>query len=131
MLPRDPLLAEKIAVRLKLSNRARKRLACAADDDLAANPHALAYRTGLACATDRLLLADRPAEAAALQDWPIPKLPIGGGALVARGLTAGPTVARTLKAIEDAWVDAGFPTGEPFKAIVNDALASAVASARV
>ena len=77
-----------------------------------------------------MLLADRPAEAAALQDWPIPRLPIGGGALVARGLTAGPAVARTLKAIEDAWVDAGFPTGEPFKAIVNDALASAVASAR-
>ena len=125
LLPRDPLLAEKIAVRLKLSNRARKRLACAAEQDLAANPHALAYRTGLACATDRLLLADRPDEAAALQDWPVPKLPIGGGALVARGITAGPKVARTLKAIEDAWVDAGFPTGEAFKAIVSSHLATA------
>jgi poly(A) polymerase len=123
LLPRDPLLAEKIAVRLKLSNRARKRLACAAEADLAANPRALAYRAGLPCATDRLLLADRPAEAAALQDWPIPKLPIGGGALVARGLTAGPKVARTLKAIEDAWVDAGFPTGDAFKAIVAKAMA--------
>jgi poly(A) polymerase len=122
LLPRDPLLAEKIAVRLKLSNRARKRLACSAEDDLGANPRALAYRTGMACAIDRLLLADRPNEAAALQDWPIPKLPIGGGALVARGLTAGPTVARTLKAIEDAWVDAGFPTGEAFKDIVGEAL---------
>ena len=119
LLPRDPMLAEKIAVRLKLSNRARKRLACAASADLEANPQALAYRTGLDCATDRLLLADKPAEAAALQDWPVPKLPIGGGALVARGLTAGPKVARTLKSIEDAWVDAGFPTGEAFKAIVN------------
>jgi len=124
LIPRDPLLAEKIAVRLKLSNRARKRLTCAANDDLGANPHALAYRAGLACATDRLLLADRPSEAAALQHWPIPKLPIGGGALVARGLIAGPTVARTLKSIEDAWVDAGFPTGEPFKAIVDDHLAT-------
>ena len=130
LLPRDPLLAEKIAVRLKLSNRARKRLACAAEDDLGANPHALAYRSGLPCATDRLLLADRPAEAAALQDWPIPRLPIGGGALVARGLTAGPAVARTLKAIEDAWVAAGFPAGEAFKTIVNDALESAVATVR-
>jgi len=125
LLPRDPLLAEKIAVRLKLSNRSRKRLACAAENDLAANPNALAYRTGLACATDRLLLADRPAEAAALQDWPIPKLPIGGGALVARGITAGPSVARTLKAIEDSWVDAGFPTGDAFKTIVSSHLATA------
>jgi poly(A) polymerase len=123
LLPRDPLLAEKIAVRLKFSNRARKRLACAADEDLAANPRALAYRTGMSCAVDRLLLADRPTEAAELQDWPIPKLPIGGGALVARGLTAGPTVARTLKAIEDAWVDAGFPTGDAFKDIVAKAMA--------
>jgi len=123
LLPRDPLLAEKIAIRLKLSNRARKRLACAAETDLAANPRALAYRTGMECATDRLLLADCPAEAAALQDWRIPKLPIGGGALVARGVTAGPRVASTLRAIEDAWVEAGFPTGEAFKAIVGDALA--------
>ena len=125
LLPRDPLLAEKIAVRLKLSNRARKRLACAADANLAANPHALAYRAGMPCAIDRLLLADKPAEAAALQDWPIPKLPIGGGALVARGLTAGPNVARTLKSIEDEWVEAGFPTGEAFKAIVNSHLTPA------
>jgi poly(A) polymerase len=125
LLPRDPLLGEKIAVRLKLSNRARKRLSCAAEDDLATNPNALAYRTSLVCATDRLLLANRPAEAAALQDWPIPKLPIGGGALVARGLTAGPTVARTLKAIEDTWVEAGFPTGDAFKAIVSSHLATA------
>jgi len=124
LLPREPLLAEKVAVRLKLSNRARKRLACAADSDLAANPHALAYRAGLTCATDRLLLADRPGEAAELQDWPIPKLPIGGGALVARGLTAGPKVARTLKAIEDSWVEAGFPTGNALKAIVNTHLAT-------
>ena len=125
LLPRDPLLAEKIAVRLKLSNRARKRLSCAAGTDLAANPHALAYRAGLACATDRLLLADRPADAAALQDWPIPKLPVSGGALVARGITAGPRVARTLKSIEDAWVDADFPTGDTLKAIVNAHLATA------
>ena len=46
LLPRDPALAEKVAARLKLSNRARKRLACAAEDDLAANPRALAYRAG-------------------------------------------------------------------------------------
>jgi poly(A) polymerase len=122
LLPRDSLLAEKVAVRLKLSNRARKRLACAAEEDLAANPRALAYRTGMPCAVDRLLLANRPTDVAALQDWPIPKLPIGGGALVARGLTAGPKVARTLRAIEDAWVDAGFPTGDAFKAIVAKAM---------
>ena len=56
MLPPDPLLAEKVAARLKLSNKARKRLACAADRELAANPEALAYRVGVECAVDRLLL---------------------------------------------------------------------------
>ena len=34
LLPRDPLTAEKVAARLKLSNRARKRLACAASPEL-------------------------------------------------------------------------------------------------
>ena len=91
--------------------------------DLAANPHALAYRTGLPCATDRLLLADRPAEAAALAGLADPQ------AADRRRRARRPRpyrrakVARTLKAIEDAWVDAGFPTGEAFKTIVGDALA--------
>ena len=125
LLPREPLLAEKIAVRLRLSNKARKRLACAAGADLLANPHTLAYRVGSECAADRLLLAGRAKAAAELAEWKPPRLPIAGGALIARGLPEGPVVARTLRQIEDRWVEAGFPTGAAFEQIVGEALARA------
>ena len=125
LLPPDALLAEKIAARLKLSNKMRKRLACAANRDLGTNAEALTYRAGMKCAVDRLLLAGKAAEAASVMNWQIPKLPIGGGTLIARGLTEGPVVARTLQAIEDRWIAAGFPKGDAFERIVTDALAAA------
>ena len=124
LLPPDPLLAEKIAARLKLSNKARKRLALAADRQLGANPEALAYRVGMECAVDRLLLAGEAAKAVRVSQWRMPKLPIGGGMLIARGIPEGPAVARTLRQIEDRWVEAGFPQGDAFERIVAGALAS-------
>lgn len=125
LLPRAPEVAEDIAGRLRLSNKARKRLACAAVGDLSSSPQALAYRFGPDCAIDRLLLAAKSAEAAAINDWKPPRLPIGGGALIAQGLIEGPIVARTLKAIENRWVEAGFPTGDVFQQIVSEELAAA------
>ncbi len=124
LLPPDELLAEKIAVRLRLSNKARKRVACAAGRELGGKPQALAYRLGADCAVDRLLLGGEPAKAAALIGWKSPRLPIGGGKLIARGVPEGPAVARTLRRIEDRWVEAGFPHGDQFEAIVAEALAS-------
>jgi len=124
LLPPDPLLAEKIAVRLRLSNKARKRLACGVQGNLGPNPEALAYRIGIDCAVDRLLLAGEPAKAASLTGWRTPRLPIGGGKLIARGVPEGPAVARTLKRIENRWVEAGFPHGEAFERIVAEALGS-------
>ena len=124
LLPRDPVLAEDIAVRLRLSNKARKRLACAAASDPASGPHALAYRLGTDCAVDRLLLAGRTADAAAVSQWEAPRLPISGGALIKRGLAQGPAVAQTLRRIEDRWVDEGFPAGEAFERIVSETLSA-------
>jgi poly(A) polymerase len=124
LLPRDPDRAEKVAARLKLSNKARKRIALAADGDLSANPRALAYWLGGEGAQDRLLLADRADDAAMLTDWPAPRLPITGGQLIKRGVPQGPLVAKTLQAIERNWVDAGFPTGEAFERIVSEAIAA-------
>jgi len=123
LLPRDPALAEDIAARLRLSNKARKRLACAASSDPSSSPHALAYRQGTDCAVDRLLLAGRTADAAAVSRWEAPRLPIAGGSLIKRGLAQGPAVARTLRRIEDRWVDEGFPTGDAFERIVSETLA--------
>jgi poly(A) polymerase len=122
LLPADPASAERVAARLKLSKRARKRLALAADRALLASPQALAYAIGTESAVDRLLLAGRAHEAAALSSWSIPQLPIGGGALIARGLAPGPEVAATLKRIEQQWIAAGFPEGEAFEGIVEAAL---------
>lgn len=122
LLPRDPALAEAVAARLKLSNRARKRLALAAGTHRAA-PRALAYRNGVDSAIDRLLLDGRENELGELAGWQPPRLPLGGGALIARGLEPGPRVAAALKRIEAEWIAAGFPGGEQLDAIVAAELA--------
>ncbi len=123
LLPADPATAERVAARLKLSNKAKKRLASAADPLLGLNPRSLAYRLGTEGAIDRLLLASQPADAATIAHWTPPRLPIGGGDLITRGVPQGPEVARTLKQIEDAWEAAGFPKGQAFDHIVDEAIA--------
>ena len=125
LLPKDPAIADDVGVRLRLSNKTRKRLVCAADQELGSSPRALAYRWGAECAVDRLLLAGRNQEAQELSGWQRPRLPISGGQLIKRGLAEGPVVARTLRAIDDRWVEAGFPTGEEFERIVDEELAKA------
>ena len=125
LLPRDPALAEDIAVRLRLSNKTRKRLACSADTAAHGTPQALAYRVGSECAVDRLLLGGQAQEVGRLAGWHRPRLPITGGALIKRGVPEGPLVAQTLRRIEDQWVGAGFPAGEQFQQIVENALRSA------
>jgi poly(A) polymerase len=125
LLPRDPELAGRIATRLKLSNKARKRLACAVTPDLPENAREMAYYIGSECAADRLLLVGKPELAASVSRWEAPKLPISGGMLIERGLTQGPVVARTLQAIERRWVASDFPAGAEFERIVDEALLSA------
>src|SRR3546814_4166529 len=94
LLPPDSKVADLAGARLKLSNKARKRLVLAHDPAWAdiCKPAELAYRIGRESATDRLLLdTARPAdEAASLKWWEKPVLPIGGGVLVKKGLRAGP-----------------------------------------
>ena len=123
LLPPAPADADGIAARLKLSNRIRKRIAAArgpAPDEPA--PRQIAYRLGSEAAVDRALLAgDGAATVAALDGWVPPRLPVGGGALVARGISAGPEVARRLRALEDRWVAEGFPEGERFAALLAEA----------
>jgi len=119
LLPREPALAERVAARLKLSNKARKRLACAAEGETSGDPRALAYYCGTDCAIDRLLLDGKSSVARQIASWSTPKLPIGGGTLIQRGLTKGPVVARALKSIERRWVQSGFPTGAELDRIVD------------
>jgi len=125
LLPPEPLQAEKVAARLRLSNKARKRLACIADREVGGSPRALAYWVGVQCAVDRLLLNGRAGDAKGIVGWHPPRLPIGGAKLMAKGIPEGPIIARTLRAIEQRWVAEDFPAGAPFDAIVAEALAAA------
>lgn len=112
LLPSDATAAAGIAARLRLSNRAGKRLAAAAGRSPGdpQSPKVLAYRIGVDEAIDRILLGDGdPKMAAGLAGWQRPRLRIGGGDIIAMGLEAGPAVARTLQAIEREWAEAGFP----------------------
>lgn len=116
----DPALAEDIANRLKLSNAQRKRMIAAAGrvEEDAKDPRALAYWQGVDVAIDRLLLGN--GDARLLVDWAPPRFPITGGAIVARGVQAGPEVARILQAAERQWVAEAFPDGARAEALIDE-----------
>jgi poly(A) polymerase len=117
----DPVAADSVAKRLKLSKAVNKRLVLAAGRGVedAHNPRALAYRLGREAALDRLTLLGRLDALRPLDGWQIPTLPISGGALVKRGLCEGPTVAAVLKRIEDQWISEGFPSAARVEAIAD------------
>ncbi|WP_137753096.1 CCA tRNA nucleotidyltransferase [Sphingopyxis sp. L1A2A] len=111
LLPANPAIAEQVASRLRLSTRQRKYLAAVAGHrgDTARPVRQLAHAIGIDAARDVHLIAGEAAAARALADWQVPQLPIKGGDIVARGVAAGPEVARILKAVEAAWVAEDFP----------------------
>jgi poly(A) polymerase len=128
LLPPDPAVADQIGARLKLSNAQRKRLVTAAEPAAPGPARALAQAIGVGAARDRLLLRSAdPAEGlAALEGWTPPRLPIGGGDLVALGLSAGPLVAATLQAIERQWVEEDFPDAARVRSIAGEKVAQAL-----
>jgi poly(A) polymerase len=115
LLTADASVAASVAARLRLSNKAAKRLVAAAErtDEPIHEPKALAYHIGLEEAVDRLLLSSEAPEAVAakvlaLRNWEKPRFPLTGGEIIGMGLPAGPAVARTLQAIEREWIASGF-----------------------
>ena len=125
LLPADA--AEGVGARLKLSNADRKRLILATAGVGDEGARGLAYRCGIDVALDRLLLAG--ADVSSLDAWVAPRLPIGGGDLVARGLGRGPLVAQTLKRIESHWIAEAFPDAVRTAAIADAEVAAALAHA--
>ena len=115
-----------LAVRLRLSNAARKRLA--GMTDAAERPHPdmdapavrrMLYRRGVSLFRDLLLLAWAGAEAgaedaayrrllAAAADWRPVALPVSGADLRAAGVPTGPEVGRLLAEVESWWIDGDF-----------------------
>jgi poly(A) polymerase len=119
--------AEAVGARLKLSNAQRKRLQTATAGPGSEGIHALAYRAGRESAVDRLLLAG--ADPRPIIDWTPPRLPLSGGALVARGLDKGPAVAAALKMVETRWIAEGFPDAERVDQIAGEVAADSIANA--
>ncbi|MFN2100108.1 CCA tRNA nucleotidyltransferase [Altererythrobacter sp. MF3-039] len=120
LLPPIRAVAESVAVRLRLSRKKRERLACASERSPhdKESPQALAYRHGRACAIDRLLLSGASVDT--ISGWEIPRFPLKGGEIVARGISAGPEVATILRQIEDRWVAEGFPDRAVVDRFLND-----------
>lgn len=124
LLPAVPPIAETVAARLRLSKIQRARLTCVAargprDGD---DPRALAWAVGVPCAVDRLLLTG--GDPVPLASWEVPHIPLKGGEIVARGIAAGPEVARLLRAIEKRWVAEGFPGRTRVEALLAEELAA-------
>ncbi len=121
LLPADPRGVEQVAARLRLSAAQKKRLVTAADRVAApGDARALAYRLGRAEAVDRLLLTG--AGVSPLSGWQIPVFPLKGGEIVARGVSAGPEVARILRTVEDRWIGEGFPPRERVLELLGETL---------
>jgi poly(A) polymerase len=126
LLPADPAAAAQVAARLRLSNAQKKRLVTSAGRkgeaaDEAGDPRVLAYRLGRTGAIDRMLLSG--SSIAPLDGWDIPELPLKGGEIVARGVDAGPEVARILRAVENRWLAEGFPGRSRVEEILAEELA--------
>ncbi len=123
LIPPVPTVAEALAARLRLSRAQRNRLVCAAERKPgdADAPFALAWREGVDCARDRLLLAG--ANIAALGEWTPPLFPMKGGEIVQRGVAAGPRVAQIMQTAQNRWIDEGFPDRDRVSQIVDELIA--------
>jgi poly(A) polymerase len=123
LLPADKARAVQVAARFRLSGVQKKRLACAAERDLGQSerPRALAYRLGMDQALDRLLLMGT--DIAPLISWAVPRFPLKGGAIVARGIKAGPQVAQILRTIEEHWLAEDFPGDARIEELLREELA--------
>lgn len=130
LLPSDAPIAEQVASRLRFSTRQRKHLAALARHRATAlaPPRQLAHALGIDAALDCYLLAADAAGASdaarSLSGWQVPQLPLKGGAIVARGVTVGPDVARLLKAVEEQWVAEDFPDAARVAALLDQKIGS-------
>lgn len=115
LLPPDPLLADTVAARLRLSKAQR----------LAMARFATPWPSG---GTARRIAADvQPAELVApwlllrapevmvelgwrsLHGWQVPDFPLGGRDIIALGIPPGPAVAKTLGEVRRRWIAEDFP----------------------
>lgn len=133
LLPRDPDVAQNVAMRLKLSNAMRADMVArvSGTPPTASNIRALAYLQSVDCARDAAMLFADDADCAAcmqlLDGWSLPEFEIKGGDLIKRGLPVGPLVAETLKLVEARWISEGFAP-DRIDAIADQAVSEALSA---
>lgn len=122
LLPPSKEMADTCAARLRLSKAQRARLINAAQRDPSDthSPLALAYKVGVEFARDRLLLLGE--DTRMLTKYDPPQFPLKGGQIVARGVAAGPEVARILQSIERRWISEGFPSAARVAELLDEEL---------
>ena len=127
LLPPEAATGEQVAARLKLSNKARKRIVAALSaPPIHNNPRELVYRLGKEAAFDQILLGHAPMaeDMAMLENWTLPEFPIGGRDIIALGVNAGPNVARLLNAVKEQWIVEGFTGLERAQELAEDQIAA-------
>lgn len=125
---REPADAEALREGLRLSNTEAARLEALAGP--APTPgmcekgqKAFLYRMGREAFQDRALIAFARAGApladegwralaAIAADWKLPVFPLKAADFLQRGMAPGPALGAALKRAEEAWIEAGFPSGE-------------------
>jgi poly(A) polymerase len=136
LLPKDAVAVDKVAARLKLSNKLRESFAArlAAPDPSANNVLAIAYRGGVECAYDVAMLysdnGELPACLSMLDGWVVPEFPMKGGDLIALGLPVGPVVAKTLQELEARWIVENFPAKTRVTEIANQLVNAALSASK-
>ncbi len=136
LLPHDAVAADKVAMRLKLSNRARSDIAARLkySEIRSDNILSIAYFSDNECTRDLAMLLAKDSELSAaldtISDWQKPIFPVKGGDIIKRGITAGPMVAKTLKLVEQRWIDEGFPNASRAEALTDQAVLEAISEVR-
>lgn len=120
--------AERLYQRLRLANQERDRIRTMADGWPGLSPalsegdtRALIYRRGAEAFTDQALLAWARSQATAhdtawhefiarAQRFTPPVFPLRADDLIKRGIAKGPALGAALRAAEDAWIAADFPS---------------------
>ena len=133
--------ADRLRVRLRLSNRENERLAAMADGWRSVAPgdekpaRALLYRLGSERYLDHALFAwsrsgaapDDPAWrvfATLPERWSAPEFPLAAADFIARGVAAGPALGAALARAEEAWIATDFPTDAAIVTALADACAA-------
>ncbi|HEY2231515.1 MAG TPA: CCA tRNA nucleotidyltransferase [Xanthobacteraceae bacterium] len=131
--------ADRLRERLRLANAEHERLRAMADgwwrilaENAEQDGRAALYRLGREHFTDRVLLAwtRSPAgiadttwhELARLPErWTAPEFPLKAADFLERGVARGPALGMALRAAEEVWIAAGFPTDAADVAAIADA----------